>query len=140
MKVILTAAATAILLQTTVGFLVPYHRAAPSNTRYQNKVDVASTCLFMNEEVGETNKAPLTSKDILARARKAAGLPVEDEEPDAPKMFDDGLLVDMQESLLMLEKRVKEGRGTLSLLEVDQFEAATKRILAEMQEKLAQDS
>jgi hypothetical protein len=89
---------------------------------------------YMSEE----KKPALNSKDILARARKAAGLPMVKNEPEAPKLFEDGLLDDMQQSLLKLERRVKEGPGSLSLLEVEEFEAATQRILAEMKQKLAE--
>jgi hypothetical protein len=85
-----------------------------------------------------TALSALNSKEILARARKAAGLPVEDDEPEAPKLFEEELLNDMQQTLLKLDKRVKEGIGSLSLLEVEEFEAATQRILTEMKQKLAE--
>jgi hypothetical protein len=85
-----------------------------------------------------TSLSALNSKEILARARKAAGLPVEDDEPEAPKLFEDDLLDDMKQSLLKLDNRVKEGPGSLGLLEVEEFEAAAQRILAEMKQKLAE--
>jgi len=49
-----------------------------------------------------------------------------------PKLFDDDLLQDMQECLLKLEKRVNQGRGSLSVLEAEEFDFATQRILEEM--------
>ena len=75
---------------------------------------------------------PTTAADILARARKAAGLPDEEE---APKIFEDELLDDMQQLLLTLEKRVKEGPGSVSLLEIDQMEAMQSKIMVDMREK-----
>lgn len=80
----------------------------------------------------------ITSKEILAKARAAAGMPVEDEEPDSPQLFEDDLLVDMQTSLQMLERRVNEGAGALTGHEVMEFEGATQRILIEMKQFLAE--
>ena len=81
-------------------------------------------------EVAE--KKSLTAAEILARARKSAGVP-EDEPP--LKIFDDDLLDDMQQLLLLLEKRVKEGPGSLSLLDVEQIQALSGNVLTEMKEK-----
>ena len=49
-----------------------------------------------------------------------------------PLQFDDALLDDMQNVLLALEKRVKEGDGSLSLLEVEEMDTQLNRIIAEM--------
>ena len=76
----------------------------------------------------------MTSADIIARARKAAGMPEEGEDPP-PKLFEDELLDDMQDMLLILEKRVKEGPGSVSVLETEQFYAITTNILKEMKDK-----
>ena len=75
----------------------------------------------------------LTHKDILARARKAAGQP-EEEDDDTPQIFDDNLLSDMQASLLILEKRVKDGPGALSSGEIKELETMLGRITAEADE------
>jgi hypothetical protein len=71
------------------------------------------------------------SDEILARARKAAGVPdsVDDE---YPKNFEDKLLADMQSALLKLERRVQEGPGALSLLEVEELDGELSRVIAEM--------
>eukprot|EP00526_Cylindrotheca_closterium_P015162 CAMPEP_0113612650 /NCGR_PEP_ID=MMETSP0017_2-20120614/6214_1 /TAXON_ID=2856 /ORGANISM="Cylindrotheca closterium" /LENGTH=251 /DNA_ID=CAMNT_0000521701 /DNA_START=65 /DNA_END=820 /DNA_ORIENTATION=+ /assembly_acc=CAM_ASM_000147 len=83
------------------------------------------TCLFADTE----EKKSLSSADILARARKAAG--VEEEE----KIFEDALLDDMQQILLTLETRVKDGPGSIPLLEIDQFQAMANNVLNEMKAK-----
>lgn len=70
----------------------------------------------------------------IAKARKAAGLPVEEE---APPLFSDNLLEDMRTALLLLEKRVKDGPGAMTHLEVDEFQTATDRIYANMKEQAA---
>ena len=51
---------------------------------------------------------------------------------EAPILFDDDLLEDMQLALLAMEKRVKEGRGSLSLLEVEELDARLNRIKNDM--------
>jgi hypothetical protein len=77
-------------------------------------------------------KKPLTAAAIMARARKAAGLPDEEEEEEAPKLFEDSVYVDMQQILLTLEKRAKDGPGSLSPLEVEEFQILSERVLGEM--------
>jgi hypothetical protein len=78
-----------------------------------------------------TQLSALTHKDILNRARKAVGQP---EIEDAPEIFDDNLLEDIQASLLILEKRVKNGPGSLSGGEVQEFKIITGRILSDHDE------
>jgi hypothetical protein len=51
---------------------------------------------------------------------------------ESPKLFDDELLGDMQNVLLALERRVKEGPTSLAPHEVDELAAAVDRIVAEM--------
>ena len=72
----------------------------------------------------------LTAKDILARARKAVGQPEEDDE--SPQIFDDEIMEDMQQSLLILEKRVKGGPGSLNKEDVADLGTLTGRIINEM--------
>jgi hypothetical protein len=71
-------------------------------------------------------------EDFMKRSQKVKTVLEDDEKP--PKLFEDDLLDDMQQSLLTLDKRVKEGPGSLTKEEVDEFEAATQRILTEMKE------
>ena len=104
-----------------------------NSKRWQRQV--SSIQLSVESDDTPAGKKPLTSADILARARKAAGLPEEDTSLEGPQLFDDALLDDMQQSLLTLEKRVNSGPGTLSLTEVEELQAMAGRILKDMKEK-----
>ena len=96
----------------------------------------SSSRLFSESaESAPAEKKPLTSADILARARKAAGMPEEEIPLEGPQLFDEDLLDDMQQSLLTLEKRAKGGPGSISLPEVEEFQEMAGRILKEMKEK-----
>jgi hypothetical protein len=104
---------------STAGFTVV---SAPRQTSF--------LVLSAEAETSEEKK-PLTSQDILARARKAAGIedpPVEEEE----KIFSEALYDDLQEILKTLEKRVSGGPGSLSILEVEEFDHMTNRVLVDM--------
>lgn len=74
----------------------------------------------------------LTAADIVARSRKALGM--ETEEDEAPKIFDDDIYDCIKQSLLLLEKRVQDGPGSLSKEEVDTLVDMTQRISREMKE------
>jgi hypothetical protein len=52
--------------------------------------------------------------------------------PEPPKLFDDSLLQDMSSVLLTLEKRVKEGPGSLTSAEVDDLSDQLERIKHDM--------
>mmetsp|Transcript_26590 Transcript_26590/g.37450 ORF Transcript_26590/g.37450 Transcript_26590/m.37450 type:complete len:333 (-) Transcript_26590:51-1049(-) len=120
-------------LSVALALLATFESAAsfvPVPMRQQQRAFVA---LNMVEE-----RRPPTPEEIVKRARKAAGLPEDEEEP--PKLFEDDILDDFQQSLIKLEKRVKEGPGSLSAEEVNELDAATQRIVAEMKEKLANDA
>jgi hypothetical protein len=75
--------------------------------------------------------APLSNEEIFARAQQRMGAEEEEQAPP-PMLFDDDMLNDMQAALLLMEKRVVEGPGSLSLLEVDQLQAQLDKITAEM--------
>lgn len=81
------------------------------------------TCSFMSASPPE---------DFLRRSQEVKTVLEDDEKP--PKLFENDLLDDMQQSLLLLDRRVKEGPGSLTMEEVEEFEAATQRILQEMKE------
>jgi hypothetical protein len=71
----------------------------------------------------------LTSQEILARARESAGVAAE----ESPKqLFEEALLDDMRQALLKLERRVQQGPGALSALEVEELDGELQRILDEM--------
>ena len=87
--------------------------------------------------LGSSTSLFLTSDEILARARKAVGLP---EIEPVPMVFDDDILPMFQSALLKLETRVKEGPGSLSILEVEELDMEVKAILDEMHQILTSDS
>jgi len=75
---------------------------------------------------------PLSPKEILEQQRAKQGLP----DPDNhPKLFSDELLHDMKEILLLLEKRVQGGKGSISAAEVDKFVTMSGNVLVEMKQK-----
>lgn len=53
---------------------------------------------------------------------------------EAPLLFDDDLLNDMQLALLAMEKRIQEGPHSLSKVQVDELEERLNRIMKEMRE------
>lgn len=107
---------TALFLWNSVNaFVVRTHR--------HGRHHQASSGMFMSASPPE---------DFMKRSEKVKTVLEDDEKP--PKLFEDDLLGDMQLSLLTLDKRVKEGPGSLTPEEVNNFEAATQRILAEMKE------
>lgn len=91
-----------------------------------------ATALFAEESAAAEKKKPLSPKEILAQQRAKAGLPDPDEHP---KLYSDELLDDMKEILLLLEKRVQGGQGSLSSLEVESFATISNNILVEMKQK-----
>jgi hypothetical protein len=80
-------------------------------------------------------KKPMSPDEILARHRERQGLAGEDDDDGYPKLFEDDLLDNMQKILLTLEKRIAEGPGSLTMLEVEDFTAKSQAILTEMKEK-----
>ncbi len=80
-------------------------------------------------------KKPLTPKEILERQRKRQGLTGGDDDDVYPKLFEDDLLNNIQQILLTLEKRVKEGPGSLTQLDVEEFVTISQSVMTEMKEK-----
>ena len=94
------------------------------------KLYILSLALFSLADAFSTK--PLSPKDILAQQRAKSGLP----DPDThPKLYSDELLDDMKEVLLLLEKRVKGGQGSISSDEVESFVTMSNNILVEMKQK-----
>jgi hypothetical protein len=91
----------------------------------------ASSSSSSSSTTTTTTALGITSEEILANARRAAGLPPEEKQP---MLYNDDLLNDFQQALLTLEKRVKEGPGSLSMLEVEEFSGQVQRILQEARE------
>ena len=69
-------------------------------------------------------KRPLSPAELV----KKYGSDVE----EAPKLFEEYIYDDLQNILLTLEKRAKEGPGSLSMLEVEEFVAMADRVTVEM--------
>ena len=74
-------------------------------------------------------KKVLTATDVMAKSAATNAAAAEEE---IPKLFTQDIYNDFQSALLKLEKRVKEGRGSLSAGEVQEFEVETGRIVEEM--------
>jgi hypothetical protein len=72
------------------------------------------------------------AQDFINRAREDAEAAPEEV---VPKLFEDDLLDDMQQCLLLLEQRVKEGPGSLTHENVDAFARAAGRVLQDMHQQ-----
>jgi len=78
----------------------------------------------------------LTAADILARARKkvnrSGDIDDDEAEDEPPILFSDDLMDDMKYCLVTLEKRVKEGPGSLTVQEIQGISDASARIVRDM--------
>jgi hypothetical protein len=77
-------------------------------------------------------KKVLTAADVVAKAKAQGSLPGEDGAEEYPKLFTREIYDDFQSALLKLERRVKEGPGSLSKEEIDTFQEEADRIVEEM--------
>lgn len=59
---------------------------------------------------------------------------IEDDNEPPPKLFSDELYDDMKQTLLLLERRIADGPGSVSTLELDDLNGRTNRIVKEMRE------
>ena len=90
----------------------------------------SNTALFA--EAASEKKKPLSPKELLAQQREKSGLP----DPDKhPKLYSDEILDDMKQVLLLLEKRVQGGQGSISSSEVESFVTMSNNIMVEMKQK-----
>lgn len=101
---------------------------APTRTQQALRVDASPE--------GTPRTKPMSPAEIKARMLEKQGLPPDDDE--SPKLFSESLYEDMQQTLLTLEKRIKGGPGSLSMLEVEEMMGQTQRILVEMEDFDAQ--
>jgi len=97
---------------------------------------VGSNIILSAEESASASssekKKPLSAKEILDQQRAKQGLP----DPDKhPKLYNDDLLDDMKEILLLLEKRVQGVQGSISASEVEKFVSMSNNVLVEMKQK-----
>ncbi|GMH46620.1 hypothetical protein TrRE_jg9521, partial [Triparma retinervis] len=73
----------------------------------------------------------LTAAQIIARARKAAGVATEDEnEEGPPELFSEKVYEDIQTTLVMLDKVIK--KGGLTPEQYKEFDAATDSVLVDL--------
>ena len=79
-----------------------------------------------------TTKKVLTAADVVARSKAQGTLPGTDGDEEYPKLFTKEIYDDFQSALLKLEKRVKDGPGSLSKEEIDTFQGEADRIVEEM--------
>lgn len=95
----------------------------------------SNTLLFADTSGSESTtrfRKPLSPKEILAQQEAKTGLP----DPDKhPKLFSDELLDDMKEILIILEKRIQEGPGSIDAAEVKKFSGMSNNVLDEMKQK-----
>jgi len=131
MRIVAASTATAALLIGSAAPVTSFflHKSfALSNGRTVNSARDKNNCCRRASVICQ-----LTADDILAQARAKTGINNDEQQNElTPKLFEDDLLVDMQQVLLKLEKRVKEGPGSLSLLEVDTLGRELNRIAVEM--------
>ncbi|KAL7517533.1 hypothetical protein ACHAWX_002452 [Stephanocyclus meneghinianus] len=127
MRLSSTALASFLLLSTG-----NHHAATPtvavafSPSRTTTKRSASATVAFNTPP-----KKVLTASDVLSKSQNQKRSN-EEEAEEIPKLFSEEIYSDFQSALLKLEKRVKEGRGALSLTEVQELEAETDRIVQEM--------
>lgn len=87
---------------------------------------------FLSAASAFSTKKPLSPSEIVAQQRAKSGLPNPDQHP---KLYSDELLEDMKDILLLLEKRVQGGPGSISTAEVESFSTMSNNIVAEMKSK-----
>ncbi|KAL9179216.1 hypothetical protein ACHAXT_008506 [Thalassiosira profunda] len=87
-----------------------------------------------------SKKKVLTPDDVMAKSKSmgtTGGDPLAPGAQEAPKIFTEEIYDDFQSALLLLERRVKEGPGSVSAEDVTKFEGEAGRIVAEMREYMA---
>jgi hypothetical protein len=132
MRLSLLSFATSLGLLTDV-LVVEGFSVQSSSSSSVGRASLWRLCADASGDSSEiTRTKPLSPKEIKAQMREKQGLSDEDEEP--PKLFSDSLYDDMKNTLLALEKRIKEGPGSLSMLEVEEVCAQTQRIVVEMRD------
>jgi hypothetical protein len=128
-----------ILQKSTTFAFTPNSIIGSASTTSTTTTSSSTTALYMAGE----EKKKLTAADILAKARKAVNKSQgaddqqeEEEEPEPDFLFEDDILEEFQKSLIILEKRVKEGPSSLSVEEVTALEASTTLIVKDMEDHL----
>eukprot|EP00577_Skeletonema_sp_RCC1716_P020885 CAMPEP_0113389266 /NCGR_PEP_ID=MMETSP0013_2-20120614/9530_1 /TAXON_ID=2843 ORGANISM="Skeletonema costatum, Strain 1716" /NCGR_SAMPLE_ID=MMETSP0013_2 /ASSEMBLY_ACC=CAM_ASM_000158 /LENGTH=303 /DNA_ID=CAMNT_0000272321 /DNA_START=21 /DNA_END=935 /DNA_ORIENTATION=- /assembly_acc=CAM_ASM_000158 len=132
----LSDALASLLLITAsggAGAFAPHPKTSSSWNR------ATSTRIMMSSPPAEggsriPSKKVLTAADVIGKANAQGSLPGKDgaTTEEYPKIFMEEVYDDFQAALLKLEKRVKEGPGSLTAEEIDAFQGETDRIVDEM--------
>ena len=131
-------------------------RSNDDSSNNNNNVRSSTTLLFSAANIIPTSsssfgsddqpkkKKVLTEADILARSKSLRTGPFQNPngsnkggEEEVPKLFTPQIYNDIQTTLLLLERRVKNGKCSLDLLDIDEFVGCTSRIVNEMYDYLA---
>ncbi|KAL3938673.1 MAG: hypothetical protein SGBAC_006464 [Bacillariaceae sp.] len=83
---------------------------------------------FDEFELSATRSKPRSVEEIKA------DMGMVDDDTTSPKLFSDELYDDMQQTLLILEKRISNGPGSVSSLELNDLSDRTDRIVRQMRE------
>ncbi|GMH66663.1 hypothetical protein TrST_g10713 [Triparma strigata] len=94
----------------------------------------APTFLAPRAPVSALSAGKLTAADIIAKARKAAGVATEDEPSGPPQIFDDETHDSIQRTLDLIAKRVTE--GSLSREETFDFIESSNSIIMDLNERM----
>ncbi len=118
-----------LLLSSTTSFLLLLLSSTNVQSFTPSITITTKTATTKSTTHSTTKLYGLSAQDILKRARQAAGVPEEEEEPP---LFNDTIMNDFQETLLTLEKRVKNGPSSLEENEVKDLQMRLNRIVNEM--------
>ncbi|MGK3737136.1 MAG: hypothetical protein ACI90V_003980 [Bacillariaceae sp.] len=91
-----------------------------------NPVVLSAAADESSDKSTKLKNKPLTPKEILARQREKQGLSAD---ADEPKLYSDEILNNLQQILLTMEKRVKEGPGSVTSSEVDEFVVMSQNVI-----------
>ena len=105
------------------------NRVVDSN---HNPIVLSAAADESSDKSTKIRNKPLTPAEILARQREKQGLSAD---ADEPKLYSDEILNNLQQILLTMEKRVKEGPGSVTSSEVDEFVVMSQNVLDEMKQK-----
>lgn len=136
MRVAIIAVAVIPLLEQSSAFsLTSLSSSRVESTRTSINSSEDPTTLESSEtsqEGGEVTKKPLSPAEILANAKAKAGI---DDDDEAPRLFAESLYDDMKQALVTLDKRAKQGPGSIGMLEAEDFNGMMQRVLVDMKQK-----
>ena len=133
-EVISASLLLAVVSNAACDFAVAFHLAPlrSKSSWHSNAATRKSTTMIMSSSDDAPKKIVLKAADLLAKANMGGSLSSTDKEDEVPKLFSEDIYNDFQSALLKLEKRVKEGAGSLGKDEVRELDKETARIVEEM--------